>query len=45
MDFVAPKKSAEYIYQTINTNDVNSFIILKNSKHYIWLGEERDELY
>lgn len=40
---VPPKKSAEYIYKNINTKDKQLYYF-KNSKHYIWLGEERDEL-
>ena len=40
---VPPRKSAEYLYDTISASNKQLYFF-KNSKHYIWLGEERDEL-
>ncbi|WNF36518.1 alpha/beta fold hydrolase [Bacillaceae bacterium IKA-2] len=40
---VPPKKTAEYLYETISSADKQLYYF-KNSKHYIWLGDEREEL-
>lgn len=40
---VPPKKSAEYLYETIASSEKQLYYF-KNSKHYIWLGEEREKL-
>ncbi|OIJ18029.1 carboxylesterase [Anaerobacillus alkalidiazotrophicus] len=40
---VPAKKSAEYIYETISSTNKQLYYF-KNSKHYIWLGEEREKL-
>lgn len=39
---VPPKKSAEYLYEKICTRDKQLYYF-KNSKHYIWLGEEKEK--
>lgn len=40
---VPPRKSAEYLYEMISSNQKQLYYF-KNSKHYIWLGEEREDL-
>ena len=40
---VPPKKSAEFIYENISSQEKQLYYF-KNSKHYIWLGEEREKL-
>ncbi|MFN7252594.1 MAG: alpha/beta hydrolase [Anaerobacillus sp.] len=40
---VPPRKSAEYLYEMISSSEKQLYYF-KNSKHYIWLGEEREDL-
>ncbi|MBM7096938.1 alpha/beta fold hydrolase [Bacillus sp. H-16] len=39
---VPPKKSAEYIYEHIQSDDKRVYYI-QNAKHYIWFGKEKEE--
>ncbi len=40
---VPPKKSAQYIYEHIQSKDKKLFYF-PNAKHYIWFGEEREQM-
>lgn len=42
-DGLVPHKSAEYIYEHIQSKDKELYFFPK-AKHYIWFGEEKDDL-
>ncbi|PYZ95789.1 carboxylesterase [Alteribacter lacisalsi] len=40
---VPPRKSAEYLYEHIQSDDKRVYYV-QNARHYIWFGKEKDEL-
>ncbi|TMW72435.1 alpha/beta hydrolase [Alteribacter natronophilus] len=43
-ELVPPRKSAEYLYEHIQSDDKRVYYI-QNAKHYIWFGKQKEELF